>query len=124
MVYLILSLIILLNVLSNMYIVRKHCWDSFNFKVSLMQWYKRIPYVLWHWLTILTYHPYLYCLIYFISCVIIYCVILTILMWLIEIPWLFAIVITLILASAAIFYTNCIYSLFKRKKKKKTNDNK
>jgi hypothetical protein len=124
MVILILILIILLNVLSNMYQVRKHCWTSFSFKISLMKWYKKIPYVLWHWLTMLTYHPHLYILIYFISCVIIYCIILAVLGWLIEIQWLFAIIVVLLLASAAVFYTNCIYSLLKRKKKKKTDDNK
>ena len=108
----------------NVYTIQHYGKTSFNFKVSLMRWYKKIPYVLWHWLALLTYYPYIHHLIYIISCVIIDIVLLNLLMWLVNIPWLLAVVLTLIIASAAVFYTNCIYSLFKRKKKKKTNDNK
>lgn len=119
-----LFLFIFYNIMCNVYTIQHYGKASFNFKISLMRWYKRIPYGLWHWLAVLTYYPYIHYLIYIISCAIIDIVLLNLLMWLVNIPWLLAIVLTLIIASAAIFYTNCLYSLFKRKKKKKTNDNK
>lgn len=119
-----LILILLYNIICNVYTIQHYGKTSFNYKLFVMKWYKRIPYMLWNWITILTYTPYVHHLLYFVSCAIIDVMLLNLLMWLVNIPWLFAIVIILVIASAAVFYTNCLYSLFKRKKKKKTNDNK
>ena len=122
--YYLLFLIILFNLLCNVYTMQHYGKVSFNYKLSFMQWYKKIPYMLWNWLTTITYDTNLWYLIYTTGCAIIFCALITLLIWLTKITWLFAIVIMLVIASAAVFYTNLIYSLFKRKKKKKTNDNK
>lgn len=119
-----LILLILYNIICNVHTIQRYDKTSFSYKLFIMKGYKQIPYLLWNWIAVLTYTPYTHYLIYFVSCAIIYVLLLNLLMWLIKIPWLFAIIIMLIVASAAIFYTNCLYSLFKRKKKKKTNDNK